>query len=289
MALPSQVTTNEALIMACIAGMLICVLAWVLAWQYSGFRDAGAYAFLFLIFSPLIFKLSREASGTIWALVFAMSGLACLQWSASFPPRRRWTIGLFAGVLIGYAFTCHFNIAPFILGSFLAGGIFCVQKWQRDPLVTPSNWFRLYLQAVAPAAIGSLAVLALIEIATQIVDYRLRNVFPEYRSFFGELRHFFVRDQVPMLGGVLYGDGVIGWGAEAWLYYGRAILREGSQVFLILITLSYVIIFHRKIISILGPSLILFIIPVLFYATYVYRVERVLGMCLTAGYIIRDS
>ena len=278
--LPGDVTVRLGLTLAWLCGLAVCCLAGVATWQYSKNMLSAAIVVIMCVVSPVLQTLSREVSGTIWALMFGLAGLVLMQSSigrSGTSSRLRSAAG---GLCLGYGFLCHFNIAPFILGAFGAAGCMAAQEFAR-PLR-----LRAALVALWPAAASSLFILALAEAATQVVDYRLRHVFPEYRSVFDELIHLVRRDQVPMLSGVLYGDGVIGWGREAWAYYGHIFLWKESGFVLMVLAVPYFA--HRapgtwK--KLLAPG-VLFVIPLVFYALYVYRVERVFGMLITSGWII---
>jgi hypothetical protein len=282
-ALPSQVTAGEGLLLAWICGILVCVLAGVLVWQYTGIKYAGAIAGIGCSLSPLLTMLSREVSGTIWALMFSLMGACAVQASLTAEThwkRRAW--GITGGLSMGYGFTCHYNIAPLVLAIF-AGVAYQVlgDKSRR----------RSFGSLLVPVA-GFLVVIAIFEAATQVVDYRLRNVFPEYQSFLGELHRLFFKVEISTFKGVQTGDGVVGWGLNAWLYYLAVLVREGPLLPMSLLAGLWILKRRKEKqgtsadeISIL-PALLLVIIPLLFWAAYSHRVERVLGMCVAAGWIL---
>ncbi len=280
-ALPWQVSQAQALLMAWVCGFMVCGLAALLAWQYSRAPEAALIAGVGCLMSPLISTLSREVSGTIWALMFGLAAVNLLHFgSGPFQSRRiRWAAGVSGGALLGYGFTCHFNLAPFILAAFVATGLHASHSR------SGSHRIKFFLTSLIPAAIGSLGVLLAFEILTQIVDYRLRDVFPEYLSFFGEHRRLFFRDQAPMLEGVLYGDGAIGWGREAWMVYWNVAKHEGVLVPLLLICSMWTVLTVRRRQLNVASAAVLFFLPLAFWLGYVYRVERVMGMCVAAGWI----
>jgi hypothetical protein len=227
--LPAGVTENLALALSWLAGMLIIVIAARLAWIWShGSFAAMIIAGLGIGMSPLCGLLSREASGNVWALALALAGLLIMtesEWKLqrTSPPdsqRYPWLSYALAGVLMGFAFTCHFNIAPFIAAIFSAQMSFC---WNRRSARRWSHELS-YLSLTAGAFAAFLGV---VQTVTVVADYKLAAIYPKFMSFGEELLHLFTRDQAPMLHGVLLGDGMIGWGAPVWKYYGSVFLREG--------------------------------------------------------------
>lgn len=280
-ALPGQVTTSLGLLMALFAGVAVCLLAGLLTWKYTQNAVAAALTLFGCAMSPLLISLSREVSGTIWALVFGLAAACALQAGAdATSKRRRWLWGIFGGLLLGYGFTCHFNLAPFIVAVFLATGVYASLN-----SVGVGRIFA-FAKSVTPAAIGSLFVLGVFEAVTRVVDYRLRDAFPEFRSFFGELQWLLFRDQPAKFDGEVYGDGAIGWGWNAWAVYANAAWREGLVwIGLLLVAIYFVISRQRHKRSGTVRSAILLLFPLLFWAAYIYRVERVLGMCVAASFI----
>jgi len=276
--LPGQVSQFSGLILAWIGGIAVCGFAALLTWQYS--RNAVA-AFLTLagcLASPLLLYLSREVSGTVWALALALGAACAIQAEITAVTRRvRIAWGITGGLALGYAFTCHYNIAPFILAIFLATA---VQVWQRRPGT------RSVVQVLWVPAAASLLVLAIFESVTQVIDYRLREIFPEYRSFLGELHHLFFTAETGTFKGQAVGDGVIGYGAEAWLYYAAALAREGLLFFGGLLVLPFIVKRIGIEWRVIASALLLLLVPTLFWAAYAHRVERVLGMVIVAGYIV---
>lgn len=303
-ALPMQVSTDLALALGWAVGLGVAGLAGALAWQYSRSRMGAMIAVGGCLASPLMTTLSREASGTIWALALGMAGLWLMQRGLQpcfqAKPRPWWNRkqGIAGGVLLAYGFTCHFNLAPFILGVFVATGFYGLS---RDREVCPQgatedapgsaagrdNAVRRFLGHVIPGAAGALGMLLLFELGTRVVDVMLSRAYPDFLPLSGELHRLFFRDQVPMLDGVLYGDGAIGWGWDAWAIYGAAALREGpSWLLLLLVVLPVALLRGRHRRARLAPAVALLLIPLLFWLAYVYRVERVMGMCVTASWIV---
>jgi hypothetical protein len=282
--LPGHVSTGLALALAWVAGLLVAVLCGVVTWQYSRSRVAAVIAAAGCMTSPLESALAREASGTIWALVFGLAALVLIQYSADVrSAARRWSIGLFGGGLLAYAFVCHFNIAPFIAGVYLAAGLHASRE----------EWgfvarLRTGFRAVLPGAVGGLLGLGLAELATRIVDVALRRSYPEFLPLSGELYQLFFLLKWPVVDGQLYGDGAVGWGLQAWAVYGRAFMREGP-VWVCLVLLAPWLIWRRKKSADLrggiAPALALITLPCVFYAAYAYRVERVLGMIMAPSWI----
>jgi len=311
-ALPGHVSTNLALALAWVAGLLVALFSGVLAWRYTKAWVSVWLAVLGCVLSPLLFVLSREASGTIWAVVCGLAGACLIDWSVenhfsaniskNRPGRKSRLAGNLAGVaggmLLGFGFTCHFNLAPFIIAVFVASAW---RAWQfsgsstarANSLLQKHSRFsplKEILLSLLPMTFGAAGFLLAFEAFTQTVDYVLRNAYPEFLPFSGELKRLFFRDQVPMLDGVLYGDGAIGWGRDAWMIYVRAILREGSGWFLLLMMSGVfwcggLLKANRRRRSNATPALLLMIIPACFWAAYVYRVERVLGMCIAASWV----
>jgi len=275
--LPTQVSQFAGLFLAWVGGTAVCGFAGLLTWQYTRDRIAVLITIAGCLVSPLVLYLSREVSGTIWALAFALGAACAMQAGvAAEKQSRRVAWGVIGGLSLGYAFTCHYNIAPFILAVFIATG---VQAWynRRD--------FRSITQALWIPAATSLMVLAFFEAVTRVVDYRLRDVFPEYRSFFGELRHLFFTAETGTFKGQSVGDGIIGYSAEAWLFYPLALAREGMLFYGGLLALPVIVKLYGIPWRNLAGAVLLLIIPTVFWAAYAHRVERVLGMVIVAGYI----
>lgn len=298
-ALPGHVSTGLALTLAWLAGCLVAVLAALLAWQYSRSRFAAVIAAGGCLTSPLLIELSREASGTIWALVFGLAGAVVINGSlASIRARWHWLTGLAGGALLGYAFSCHFNLAPFILAVYLAAAVYAWSIIKQNQQCVDGTSFSVLFKRLLPSAIGGLGMLALFEVVTQAADYVLRNSYPDFRSFSGELRHLFFGDQARRLEGSITGDGIVGWGWEALAVYGNALLREGPAwlcaMVMVLVMIarrgrrgqgtSSVVDGQSRILIV--PALILLLVPALFWSGYFYRVERSLGMCMAASWIL---
>src|SRR5690606_1722271 len=130
--------------------------------------------------------LSREASGTIWALVFGLAGAVVINKSiVSERTGRRWVLGFVGGGLLGYGFACHFNLAPFILAVYLAGAAYAWPVCRQ--LKQVGSGASLVIRRLLPAAFGGLGMLALFEAGTQTADYVLRDSYPDFLPFSGEL------------------------------------------------------------------------------------------------------
>lgn len=293
----NTVSTELALLMAWLGGLAVAGLAATVTWQYSRNLPAALVVAFGCLTSPLQIDVSREASGTIWAVAFALAALILIQQAQSAKtPLRNWTMQLLGGALLAFGFLCHFNLAPFTIAVFAASALFALHQNQtrNAPFFTR---LKNPLLAIAPAMIGALGGLAFAEIITRIADRVLAQSYPDFLPLSGELQLLFFRDQAPMLDGVLYGDGAIGWSPEAWAIYGRALWNEGpAWITLTLIATTFAIIGLTRqnpprnhitpIATLIGPPLALLIIPALFWAAYIYRVERTLTMCMAASWIL---
>lgn len=286
-ALPGQVSTTLALVLAWLSGLAICGLAGALVRQMTGSWWGAGVAVIGCMSSPLLMMLATEASGTNWALMLGLvaAWLALVGVDRAADGRRAWTHGVLAGVCLGYGFTCHFNLAPMVLAVFL---MTAVQVRASGRGAGQPTRRKMLGAVLVPMMISSAGVLVVFEIATQGVRYALRHAFPDFLSFFGEHRRLFFRDQVPMLDGVLYGDGAIGWGAEAWMVYLGTLARE-DWLWGVLVIASAVLLLGpsgRPWRARLAPVVVLLLVPVAFWALYVYRVERVLGMCIATSWVL---
>lgn len=288
----SHVSTNLAMLLAWLGGILVAALAGGVTWQYTRSHVAAWVAAFGCMTSPLLTDVSREASGTIYAVGFGLAGLWMIQ-QGLLAERRRARQGwqITGGAMLAYGFLCHFNLAPFILAIFAASGFMASA---RGP-ATLTTRVRSALSGIMPAAIGALGGLALAELVTRIADVVLARSYPEYRPLSGELYYLFFRDQAPMLDGQLFSDGAIGWSREAWAVYGRALWNEGP-IWILLLTASLIVAAslwaklrqHGSIQNApiqIAPAAALLLIPALFWAAYIYRVERSLAMCMAASWI----
>lgn len=275
-ALPAQVTVDGALTLAWLAGIMLPLVAGGIAWQYGRSYGAAAIAVAGCFTSPLLQGLSAEVSGTIWALLFVLSGYLMLQRGVL--AGRPWRWGLPGGVALAAGFTCHFNVAPLVAAALVGAVLFARARRGAGTV----GW----RVAVAPL-VGFAVVMGLLEAGTQVADWRLRDVFPDYRSMLGDLWHILTRDQAGMARGIAHGsDMAMGWGGEAWRFWGNiALTREPGFALLAVVLLPVLMWVNRGQWRGFLPAAVMFLLPLAFYAAHPAKVERVLGMVVACGWV----
>jgi len=213
-ALAGGLTTSVALALNAVAAVLAVALAQDIATRRFG-RRAGLISGFLLASSPLLCAYGRTALGLPTAVCFALAAFWLAERSGG---RRGWWI--LAGIAAFAAIACHYNAAPLLVALAVGG-------WPDRPR---RCWGWVF---------GSFAAsLACFQLATLLGDFALRDAYPQFRSYFGELRHAFSTAQLPSLdgsAGVLPGseDGVRGYGSEAWRYLA-VVLARGFHVQLLL-------------------------------------------------------
>lgn len=280
--LSGEMTARVALFWAWVAGVITLLSAGGVAYYFSGRKAAAFWICVFgAALSPNLLYSSREVSGVIWSLAFGFGALAVMAAADSWRGGRYAKRLLYgAGLLLGYGFTCHFNLAPFLVAAMLSYAVWLLTR-ESDPLS-----IKKIINYQIIIASGGLTVAAVFQTVTGLAAIKLAPVYPEYQSFFDELSYLLLKDQGQKRAGVLYGDGVLGYGPEAWAFYGKALWREG---WLWICALALAVIssvrskrdFQRSL-----PAIVLFLIPTLFWAAAVYKVERVLGMCILGSWIL---
>ncbi|MEQ8820072.1 MAG: hypothetical protein RLY93_07480 [Sumerlaeia bacterium] len=193
-----SVSASVALWINALSFVGIVWLTYLVALRRFDWPWAARAVGIFCVASPLLAHSARTALSTTPALFFAMLALWLMHIE-----RRPLLMGALAGASAFFAFTCHYNILPLLLALLVA-------YWPSEPP-------RRRMAVIAGAAGCVIAI----EGALLAADWLLRDAYPEFRSFFGELYANFTRSHVPGAASALERtDGVRGYGFKAYLYVG---------------------------------------------------------------------
>jgi 4-amino-4-deoxy-L-arabinose transferase-like glycosyltransferase len=159
-----------------LSGILTVLLVFLIGKELGGTR-LGIAAALILAVSPLHIHYSRSMYSQSNAVLFATLGAYLWVRHQNRNTASLWLFG--AGAAIGYAFTCHFNIAwvtvGFISLELLMG---CIRKVE----------IRQRLLSVGMFASGMAAPAALFELAGQLT--KKIGLFPQdYPTYLGQFLH----------------------------------------------------------------------------------------------------
>lgn len=185
-----------------VAGLGVVALTHALCRDAAGRgRAASLAAALLVAVSPLMLTASRSALGLATSAFFAL--LAAWLMTDRFAARRPWVWAVLAGVCAFMSVACHYN-SVVLLGA-LALGMASRRGMRR--------W------AVA-AGVFAACVLAA-QAATMLASAVVGGAYPEYRTYFGELRHAFTANQMASAPSA---DGARGYGMDAWRYALRVLM-----------------------------------------------------------------
>jgi len=321
---------NPALWMSWMGGMICLLLVPRILREWgAGGPLPVAIAVTGIGMSPLVGGMSREVGGVIWALAFGMGGVwlfLCAGTSdllvtaphhgspkgnsdsesqisnsqseiadlrRASPLRRRRLIAFSAGLCLGYGFTCHYNLFPFLLAVFGADMARDLGR-HRGAEQTPAqgHWRRL-LSRWAWVIAGGLTVFMLFEAATLTAQWRLHGVDSEYQNYSAELTRIVRTYQVPALEGGAVGEGTRGWGAVAWRYAAGVAWREGAVALAAAMAslVAALVLLGRGRRELLPPVVFLGMF-VVFWILHPWKVERswamvVVAWALLAGCVVK--
>lgn len=281
--LPTGVRSPLALGFSWAAGMLAVILAFLIM-RESGVLENDARAGLVAMFgiglSPLLGSLSREVGPMSLSLAMGLLGWWLLLRSArkensgamKLAPRA-----FLAGLALGYGFTCHYNLLPFITGLLIAETLGSVFRGEGKSWAVRLPW----------VCLGGLVIFALFQSVTWLAERRLQTVYPKFRNYGYELFHQFFTYQAPMLTEQSVGEGARGWGGAAWAYCGRILRREGIVPLALLLVVPWGAlraIRHKN--HALFTPLITFLFMIGFWVMHPWKIERSWGMVVVCGWIL---
>lgn len=183
------------------------------------------------------------------------------------------------GVCLGIAFTCHYNMLPWIMAVFIAEALRA--GIAGEPC---GKWMRRLLFIAA----GGLLVFAAVQIPTWLAEKRLAAIYPKFENYLEELIRIVRTYQIPALGAdAAPGEGRRGWGAEVWAYAWSVARKEGI-LGILAPALGMILAIHgairRRHESI--PLLVFGAIVFSFWALHPWKVERSWGMLVLAAWIV---
>lgn len=253
------VQETPSLWLSLLAGLGVVALVYRLLRDASGGPPRAALlAALFAGTSPILMAASRSALGLTTSLFFALAA----AWFMTDRFRSRSLIWAGAAGLCAFAsFACHYN-SIILLGALMLG---LVVRQDRQ------RWLIAMLVFVAAALV------------TQVITWAaagiIRGSYADFMTYFGELRHAFSSNQLDT---GPTGDGVRGYGVEAWVFLGRSLLLGFAAAGPL--ALAAVAPRYR-----LSRFVICWaFIPLVFWALYPWKVERSFvavapGVCAAAG------
>ncbi|MCB2153984.1 glycosyltransferase family 39 protein [bacterium] len=256
--LTGGLTSGRALALSVLCGVGVVALTQSIAEKRFGWRT-GLYAGLLVALNPLVLQFGRMALGVEPAVFLALLAF----WIMEHADGKAWRAAL-AGAVAFAAFTCHYNVAPLML----ALGIGAWPLWSR----------RTRIALIA----GGIVSAGLFEGALLGVDFVLRNAYPDFRSFFGELYYNFAVHQVAggeeaviAAGAAESTDGVRGYGAAAWFYL-IGTLAAGMHWLLIVGVVGLIWMKREPIIEGSDQRLLLWwtLFPLVVWSLYPWKVER---------------
>ncbi len=260
--LTGGVRETPSLWLSLLAGLGVVALVYRLVRDGAdGSIRAALTAALFAGTSPILMSASRSALGLSTSLVFALAA----AWFMTDRFRSRSFAWAGAAGLCAFAsFACHYN-SIILLGGLMLG---LFVRWD----------LKRWLVALVIFIAAALAM-QLITWAAAVV---IRGSYADFMTYFGELRHAFSSSQ--MANGPT-GDGVRGYGSDAWVYLGKSLLVG----FAVAGPLALGALSPRQRV---GRFVICWaFIPLLFWAVYPWKVERsfvavVPGVCAAAGLVV---
>lgn len=269
------VTAAKAQILALLSCLLGLVALQHLAARRGNFTAILATGVLFGA-CPLVLKFSGSALGVMPAMACVLAATALVEARS-----RSLPVAILAGALVLLGILCHYNVAPLALGLGLGVA----------PRVTPR---------IRAAVLGGfLGAGLLFQGGTMVVDRILEPVYPDFRSWTGELTHAFssAQSRTDMEAAALEAtipperrDGVRGYGPRAWGYLGELLL-VGMGVPLLLALVFGVPAWRREPkdrradwwLPVLAAG-----VPLVVWGLYPWKVDRALvtavpGLCLLGG------
>ncbi len=153
----------KALLLMAILSVGILVLLQSVAEQWFG-KEWGLLTGLATACSPLLVEYSKTALSPVSSLFFAVLSLWFLQQG-----KRPLLMHICAGLAAAAAVLCHYNTLPLLFAIMV------------------SHIHRCRPKDIAAALLGGLFFLLLAEGVLTVADRILAGVYPEFKTFFGEL------------------------------------------------------------------------------------------------------
>jgi hypothetical protein len=268
-------TAATAQLLALLSCLVALAALQVMAARRGNFTAILATGLLFVA-CPLVLKFSGSALGVMPAMACVLAAGACVEVRS-----RSLPVALLAGALVLLGVLCHYNVAPLALGLGLG----------LAPCVGP--------RIRAAAVVGFLGAGLLFQGGTMVADRVLEPVYPDFRSWAGELTHAFSSaqsrsdPQAVALEATIppeRRDGVRGYGRRAWGYLGEMLL-VGMGVPLLLALGLGIPAWRREATDRRGDwwlPLMAAGVPLVVWALYPWKVDRALvtavpGLCLLGG------
>jgi hypothetical protein len=281
--LPGGVSSSLALGFSWATGMLALLLAFLLFREIGGAGSdmrAGLLVMFGIGLSPLFGSLSREVGPMSLSLAMGLLGWWLLLRSVKKEKSGGWSFApraFLAGLALGYGFTCHYNLLPFLAGLLFAETLGAVLRGEGK------QWTRRLLWI----CVGGLVIFALFQSATWLAERRLHAIYPKFRTYGNELFHQFFTYQTPMLGEQGVSEGARGWSTAALGYCVRVLRREGIlPLLLLLFVLVGVLRAIRGGNHALLTPLVTFVFMLVFWVLHPWKIERSWGMMVVCGWIL---
>lgn len=269
-----RLTAWKALFLMALLGIGTVVLIQLIAERWYG-KECGWLGGLSAACCPLLLEYSKTALSPVSSLFFAVLTLWLLQ-----QPSRRLLFHVLAGFAAAAAVLCHYNTLPLLFAIMV------------------SHLHRCRPRDVAGALLGGLCFLLLAEGALLFAGKLLSGVYPEFRSFFGELifnlnkNHLSGKVFHQFEANALVTDGFRGYTMEAYWNAGKWLLTGFSLPLVVIFLGLYRSVFFKHSegesffpsadsnLRIRSTLAWLILFPLVIWLLYPWKIERNFVQCI---------